>query len=82
MKTFDETQSYSEGWLATTVSGSVYFPEEWMQIERFDEMEVFKNDWEAVAFVTQKAAEGSQYHRDALIMIEKSNFNLVNGEMK
>ena len=76
MSDFDETQSYNEGWLASTCLGSSYFPEGWMQIERFDEKDAFQNDWEALAFVAKRAAEGSLYHARALEMIDRSNFSI------
>jgi hypothetical protein len=79
MTEFNEEQSYAEGWLASTCSGSAYFPEEWMQIERFDERDRFESDWEALAWVAGKAALGSEYHQEALEMIEKHNFNLTKG---
>ena len=70
-------QAYTEGWCAATCIGSQEVPEEWTEIQRCDEQEVFTSDFEALAFVAGRAAEGSEYHRSALQWVDKQNWNLL-----
>lgn len=77
MDSFDEHQSLDEGWVATTVYGSSHYPEGWMQIERYDVADKFANDYDALAFVADKAARGSGYHCNALHMIDDNNIEMV-----
>jgi len=76
---FDQTQSYEEGWCISECIGSSYFPDGWVEIERLDEADVFDSDFAATAYVYNKASEGSDYHRKAIIAMEKANFSLIPG---
>ena len=76
---FDQTQAESEGWCVTECTGSSYYPDGWMDIQKNDESEMFENDWDALAFVALRAASGSPYHRAAIRFAEKHNFSLIKG---
>lgn len=84
MNEFDQVQAYTEGWCISSVSGSSYFPDEWLNIERLDEDEhdTLKTDFHAVSFVFGRAADGSEYHRKAVEYMEVNNFNRVNALQK
>lgn len=75
---FHEDQAITEGWCVSTCIGSMEVPEEWSEIQRVDELDIFESDHAALAFVAGKAASGSLYHRSALHYMDKRNFKLLN----
>lgn len=74
---FDQTQAYEEGWVISEVSGSSYFPDGWLNIEKLDTHPRFRGDFEAVAHVYGCAGWGSEYHKNAILYMEKTNFDRV-----
>lgn len=77
MNDLDQTQAFEEGWCISECSGSHYIPEGWFDIQRLDEADRFRTDREAQAYVFNKAAEGSEYHLNAVKMWEDVNFRMV-----
>jgi hypothetical protein len=67
---FDNHQSASEGWVVADCDGSENGP--W-QIQKVDEMDVFKSDCDAWAHVVQAAKNGSAYHQAALDFVAEHN---------
>lgn len=76
---FNQARAENEGWCISQCFGSSYFPEGWYNLERLDTMSVFKSDWDAQAFVAGCAAQGSEYHKRAIMWREQRNFELING---
>ena len=70
MADFDNTQAATEGWCISECHGSDNGP---YQLQRDDEAEVFASDDEAWLFVFRKVAEGSEYHRQAILFLEKES---------
>lgn len=79
---FDQDQAFSEGWCVSTCSGSMYFPDGWADIQMFADNTVFVSDWQALAHVAHRAAQGSVYHQKALEYQERLNFNLLKRSSK
>jgi hypothetical protein len=77
MKDFDDTQAIEEGWCISCCEGSHYIPNGWYDLQRWDEDTEFNTDQDAVAFVHQRAIDGSEYHREALSKMEDMNFRMV-----
>jgi len=74
---FDGEQAINEGWCLSQCTGSSYFPEDWINIERWDESTHFPSDLDAAAFVFSRAAAGSEYHKEAIRVMETTNFDRV-----
>jgi rubrerythrin len=63
---FDNTQAAGEGW-------GLFNRDENPEIQRIDEDKVFADDAAAIAFVRQKADEGSAYHKTAISLHDIAN---------
>lgn len=74
---FDQKQANDEGWCVSQCIGSSYFPDGWMDIQKWNTSDVFENDLAALSFVAFKASVGSEYHIAAIKYYEQENFSLI-----
>ncbi|HNC59547.1 MAG TPA: hypothetical protein PLP33_29235 [Leptospiraceae bacterium] len=78
LKAFDSYQSFLEGW-ALFNDGEILRLDEpsatdLPELENQDEP-IFESDEAAIEFVRRKAEEGSEYHKEALLLHRKEDLN-------
>lgn len=67
MAEFDQAQAEAEGWRIIYVMNWGYY-----KIIKDGKANLFWTDAEARSFVARRANEGSQYHEDALSLVEST----------
>ncbi len=67
--TEDDKQSLAQGWGLFTVYGSMYIDDGTVQIQKYDEVETFSCDQDAVAFVQSQAEKGNTIAVHALAFL-------------
>ena len=69
----DDEQSLDQGWGLFTVYGSEYVKDGTVQLQKYDEDEVFKDDMEAWSFVWKQASQRDKLAVKALQFILECN---------
>lgn len=72
----DQGVAEAEGW-GIFDCRLVFGPDEF-RIEKLDEADVFDSDYDAQQFVLERASAGSAFHRMALLILERDNFERRN----